>query len=65
MSNLEEIATRHGRDRWKDVLFIGIATLVTAVSIGSIGSFRLNAIGMSSSPHAWNVTVIENPSLLH
>ena len=33
--SLNEIKTRHGRDRWKDGLFICAALLLTALSIGS------------------------------
>jgi len=49
MSNLEQIATRHGRD-WKDALFVGVAALLTALSIGSVTS---NAIGKSAP--RWSV----------
>ena len=38
MSNLNEIKQRHGRDRWKDAVFIAAAVLLTAVSIGSVTS---------------------------
>lgn len=38
MSNLNEIQVRHGRDRWKDAIFIVAAVLLTAVSIGSVTS---------------------------
>jgi len=38
MSNLKEIAKRHLRDRWKDIVFIGAAVLLTALSIGSVTS---------------------------
>lgn len=61
MSNLEQIATRHGRDHWKDALFVGVAVLLTALSIGSVTS---NAISKPSDHHRWTVTVIEDPSLL-
>ncbi|HSD87340.1 MAG TPA: hypothetical protein VLB44_07485 [Kofleriaceae bacterium] len=56
MSNLNEIVGRHGRDRWKDAVFIFAAVLLTAVSIGSVTS---KAAG---KPHQWNgkVTVIES-----
>ena len=47
MSTLDEIAHRHGRDRWKDALFIGAALLLTALSIGSVTS---KAAG---SPSKW------------
>ncbi|MDB4963785.1 MAG: hypothetical protein JWP01_3784 [Myxococcales bacterium] len=58
MSTLNEIAHRHGRDRWKDALFIGAALLLTALSIGSVTS---KAAGTNDSK--WtssNVTVIES-----
>ena len=38
MSNLNEIAVRHGRDRWKDAIFIVAAVLLTALSISSVTS---------------------------
>ena len=39
MSDLKEIVKqRHGRDRWKDALFIAGAVLLTALSIGSVTS---------------------------
>ncbi len=38
MSNLKEIEHRHGRDRWKDAVFIVAAVLLTALSIGSVTS---------------------------
>ncbi len=38
MGNLNEIAHRHGRDRWKDAVFIVAAVLLTALSIGSVTS---------------------------
>jgi hypothetical protein len=38
MSNLQQIAQRHGWDRWKDAAFIALAVLLTAVSIGATTS---------------------------
>lgn len=55
MSTLSEIANRHGRDRWKDMVFIGAAVLLTALSIGSVTS---KAAG-NTSPKSWTVTVVE------
>lgn len=55
MSTLKEIAHRHGRDRWKDALFIGAALLLTALSVGSLTS---KAAGTSSAK--WTVTVVES-----
>ncbi len=54
MSTLNEIAHRHGRDRWKDALFIGAALLLTALSISSLTS---KTAGTSSAK--WTVTVVE------
>lgn len=56
MSNLNEIAHRHGRDRWKDALFIGAALLLTVLAIGSVTS---KAAGKSTQA-AWNLTVVES-----
>lgn len=56
MSTLKEIEQRHGRDRWKDALFIGAAILLTALSIGSVTS---KAAGSSPDPK-WTVTVVES-----
>lgn len=55
MSNLNEIQVRHGRDRWKDALFIVAAVLLTAVSIGSVTS---KAAGRPTE-HKWQLTVTE------
>ena len=38
MTNLDSIPKRHASDRWKDALFIGLAVLLTALSIGSVTS---------------------------
>lgn len=57
MGNLNEIAHRHGRDRWKDALFIIAAVLLTAVSIGSVTS---KAAGKPAEVPTGSVTVIES-----
>ncbi len=60
MSNLDEtIKFRHGRDRWKDALFIAGAVLLTALSIGSVTS---KARGHTTA-HQYSLTVIETPEL--
>jgi hypothetical protein len=56
---LNEITERHGRDGWKDAVFIVLAVLLTALSIGSVTS---RAAGHPTEHH-WSVTVIENPEL--
>jgi hypothetical protein len=38
MSNLTQIANRHIRDHWKDLLFIAAAVLLLAISVGSVTS---------------------------
>ncbi len=60
MGNLNEIKERHGRDGWKDVVFICVAVLLTAVSIGSVTS---KAAG-STTTHQWDVSVVETPELV-
>lgn len=60
MSNLKEIEVRHGRDRWKDALFIGAALLLTALSIGSVTS---KAAG-STREAKWSLAVVEDPGLI-
>jgi hypothetical protein len=55
MSSLDDITTRRGPDRWKDALFIGVAVILTALSIGSVAK-------RTTRPQ-WSLTVIEDPSL--
>jgi hypothetical protein len=59
MSSLNDMKDRHGKDPWKDALFIAAAVLLTALSIGSVTS---KAQG-STTLHEWSVTVVENPEL--
>lgn len=59
MSNLSDITERHGRDRWKDALFIGFAVLLLTLSIGSVASHDAG----KPLTHHWSVTVVENPEL--
>jgi hypothetical protein len=54
MSNLNEIAHRHHRDRWRDILFIGAAVLVAALSIGAA------TLKATAKEPGWSVTVIES-----
>ncbi len=59
-SSLAEIKVRHGRDGWKDIIFIALAVLLTALSIGSVTS---KAAG---HPHEkqWTLTnSIDNPEI--
>ena len=58
MSNLNEITDRHTHDRWKDALFIVMAVLLTALSIGAVTS---QAQGKPGDRHLQGkVTVIES-----
>jgi len=57
MSTLNEIAHRHGLDRWKDALFIGAAILLTALSIGAVTS---KAAGTNEKEWNDSVVVIES-----
>lgn len=59
MSNLNEIEARHGRDSWKDAVFIAVAVVLTALSIGSVAG----KVGGHPHAHHWSVTMVENPDL--
>ena len=59
MSNLNGIKQRHLRDHWKDAVFIALAVILTALSVGSVTS---KAAG-HPAPHQWSLTVVENPEL--
>jgi len=59
MSDFNEIEQRHERDGWKDAIFVVLAVVLTALSIGSVTS---KAAGRPHE-HQWSVTVIENPEL--
>jgi hypothetical protein len=59
MENLDQVKNRHGRDRWKDAVFIIAAVLLTALSIGSVTS---KAAGKAPT-HEWGVTFLEQPEL--
>lgn len=56
MSNLKEIAQRHGWDLWKDAAFIAAALLMTAIALGSVTS---QAAGKAPT-HEYSLTVIES-----
>ena len=60
MSNLNDIAHRHARDRWKDAVFIAGAVLLTVLAIGSVTS---KAAG-TTTQHAWSVSVEDGSHLL-
>jgi hypothetical protein len=60
MGSLNQIEERHRPDRWRDIGFIALAVLLTALSIGSLTS---KAVG-SVTQHAWTLTMEEHPELL-
>jgi predicted secreted protein len=55
MNHLNEIAHRHGRDRWRDAVFIGVAVLLTALAIGATTSTGVGRPG----EHTWSVIVVD------
>jgi hypothetical protein len=55
MSNLKQIENRHGRDRWKDAIFIAAAVLLTALSIAATTK---QAVGKSVE-HQWSVQLVD------
>jgi hypothetical protein len=59
VSDFDRIKQRHTQDGWKDGLFIALAVLLTALSIGAVTA---KATG-SPTKHQWSVTVVENPEL--
>ncbi len=61
MSNLNQIENRHRPDRWRDIIFIAGAVLLTALSIGSLTSKAAGSV----TQHAWSLSVAEQPWLLN
>ena len=53
MSHLTQIEERHRPDRWRDMIFIVGALLLTALSVGSLTT-------KAAAGPAWTVTVIES-----
>jgi len=56
MSHLTEIEERHRPDRWRDIIFIVGAVLLTALSIGSLTSQAAGAI----PEHQWTLQVFDS-----
>jgi len=56
MSNLQRIEHRHRPDRWRDLIFVAAAILLTALSIGSLTSKAAGSV----SEHQWTLTVLES-----
>lgn len=58
MSTQNHIVKRHGFDRWKDALFIGLAVLIAGLAIGSVTTKA------QGRPPVWGVVMIEQPTIL-
>ena len=56
MSNLERIEERHRPDRWRDIIFVMAAALLTALSIGSLTSRAAGPV----AERQWTLTVLES-----
>ena len=57
MSHLTEIEHRHHTDGWRDALFVIIAALLIALSVGALTSMGAG----TPIRHTWRVTVTEGP----
>ncbi len=57
MSTQNHVVERHGRDRLKDALFIGVAVLIAGLAIGSVTTKA------QPKPPEWGLTVLEQPSI--
>jgi hypothetical protein len=55
MGHLNQIEIRHVRDRWKDIIFIGAAVLLTALAIGATTS---KGVGKPIE-HTWSVQLTD------
>jgi hypothetical protein len=56
MSYLPQIQLRHRPDRLRDIIFIAVAVLLTALSIGSLTSQAAGHV----TPREWTLTVLES-----
>jgi hypothetical protein len=56
MSNLQQIEERHRPDRWRDIIFVAAAILLTALSLGSLTSKAVGPV----TEHQWTLTVLES-----
>ena len=56
MSNLQRIERRHRPDVWRDVIFIAGATLLAALSVGSLTSKAAGSV----PERQWTLTVLES-----
>jgi hypothetical protein len=56
MSHLQRIAQRHRPDRWRDMIFLAAAMLLTALSIAGLTSKAAGSV----TEHQWTLTVVES-----
>jgi hypothetical protein len=56
MSNLQRIEQRHRPDAWRDIIFLAGATLLVALSLGSVTTRAAGAV----HEREWTVTVLES-----
>jgi hypothetical protein len=56
MSNLQRIEQRHRPDAWRDIIFIAGATLLAALSVGSLTSKAEGSV----HERQWTLTVLES-----
>jgi hypothetical protein len=62
MSTLQQIEQRHRPDRWRDVIFVAAAVLLTALSIGALTSKAAGSV----TERQWTLTVLEgNVEVIH
>jgi hypothetical protein len=56
MSHLQRIEQRHRPDRWRDMIFLAAAMLLTALSIAALTSKAAGSV----TEHQWTLTVVES-----
>jgi hypothetical protein len=56
MSILQRIEQRHRPDRWRDIIFVATAILLTALSIGSLTSKAAGSV----TEREWTLIVLES-----
>ena len=62
MRTLQQIEQRHRPDRWRDVIFVAAAVLLTALSIGALTSKAAGSV----TQRQWTLTVLEgNVEVIH
>jgi hypothetical protein len=54
MGNLQQIELRHRSDRWRDIVFVVGAALLTALSLGAVTSKAAGSV----AEREWTLTVL-------